>query len=96
VRYGLEFIRDYDWGEGDVFLGNDPDHGGGHLPDYNVYAPGIDAAGALILIQCLQAHQGDTGGKDPGGFTLEATDIFTEGLAIPCLKLVHRGEKRRT
>ena len=29
------------------------------------------------------------------GFTLEATDIFTEGLAIPCLKLVHRGEKRR-
>ena len=31
----------------------------------------------------------------PGGFTLEATDIFTEGLAIPCLKLVHRGEKRR-
>ncbi len=51
--------------------------------------------GELIMIQCLQAHQGDTGGKDPGGFTLEATDIFTEGLAIPCLKLVHRGEKRR-
>jgi N-methylhydantoinase B len=48
-----------------------------------------------VLIQALQAHQGDTGGKDPGGFTLEATDIFTEGLAIPCLKLVHRGEKRR-
>jgi len=95
VRYGLEKIRDYDWGPGDVFLGNDPDHGGGHLPDYNVYAPVFDDGGELILIQCLQAHQGDTGGKDPGGFTLEATDIFTEGLAIPCLKLVHRGEKRR-
>ena len=95
VRYGLEHLHDYDWGPGDVFLGNDPDHGGGHLPDYNVYAPVFDEAGALIMIQCLQAHQGDTGGKDPGGFTLEATDIFTEGLAIPCLKLVHRGEKRR-
>ena len=95
VRYGLEHFHDYDWGPGDVFLGNDPDHGGGHLPDYNVYAPVFDDAGALIMIQCLQAHQGDTGGKDPGGFTLEATDIFTEGLAIPCLKLVHRGEKRR-
>lgn len=95
VRYGLEHFHDYDWGPGDVFLGNDPDHGGGHLPDYNVYAPVFDEAGALIMIQCLQAHQGDTGGKDPGGFTLEATDIFTEGLAIPCLKLVHRGEKRR-
>lgn len=95
VRYGLMHFKDYDWGPGDVFLGNDPDHGGGHLPDYNVYAPVFDDNGELVLVQALQAHQGDTGGKDPGGFTLEATDIFTEGLAIPCLKLVHRGEKRR-
>jgi N-methylhydantoinase B len=95
VRYGLQFRDEYDWGPGDVFVGNDPDHGGGHLPDYNVYAPVFAANGELILIQALQAHQGDTGGKDPGGFTLDATDIFTEGLAIPCLKLVHRGEKRR-
>jgi N-methylhydantoinase B len=95
ARYGLEHFDEYDWGPGDVFLGNDPDYGGGHLPDYNVYAPVFDDKGELILIQALQAHQGDTGGKDPGGFTLEATDIFTEGLAIPCLKLVHRGEKRR-
>ncbi|HET8883110.1 MAG TPA: hydantoinase B/oxoprolinase family protein [Solimonas sp.] len=95
VRYGLQFFDDYDWGPGDVFVGNDPDYGGGHLPDYNVYAPVFDDHGELVLIQALQAHQGDTGGKDPGGFTLEATDIFTEGLAIPCLKLLHRGEKRR-
>lgn len=95
IRYGLEMYEDFDWGPGDVFVGNDPDHGGGHLPDYLVYAPIYDDAGELILIQVLQAHQGDTGGKDPGGFTLEATDIFTEGLAIPCLKLVHRGEPRR-
>lgn len=95
VRYGLEHRENYDWGPGDVFLANDPDYGGGHLPDYNVYAPVFDDSGELVLIQALQAHQGDTGGKDPGGFTLEATDIFTEGLAIPCLKLVHRGEKRR-
>lgn len=95
IRYGLEMYEEFDWGPGDVFLGNDPDYGGGHLPDYLVYAPIYDDKGELILVQGLQAHQGDTGGKDPGGFTLEATDIFTEGLAIPCLKLVHRGEKRR-
>jgi N-methylhydantoinase B len=95
VRYGLENLQEFDWGPGDVFLGNDPDFGGGHLPDYNVYGPIYDDGGRLILIAALQAHQGDTGGKDPGGFTLEATDIFTEGLAIPCVKLVHRGEKRR-
>lgn len=95
VRWGLEFQREDDWGPGDVFLGNDPDHGGGHLPDYSVYAPVFDDRGALLLIQALQAHQGDTGGKDPGGFSIDATEIFQEGLAIPALQLVHRGHKRR-
>lgn len=56
------------------------------MPDYNVYASVFDETGKLLLVQCLQAHQGDTGGKNPGGFTLEA---------IPCVKLVHRGEHRR-
>lgn len=95
VRYGLQFFEQDEWARGDVFVGNDPDFGGGHLPDYNVYAPVFNDAGELVLIQALQAHQGDTGGKDPGGFTLEATDIFTEGLAIPYLRLVERGKKRR-
>ena len=27
VRWGLEFLEEDDWGPGDVFLGNDPDHG---------------------------------------------------------------------
>lgn len=95
VRWGLESYEQDDWGPGDVFLGNDPDHGGGHLPDYTVYAPVFDEDGKLILIQALQAHQGDTGGKDPGGFSIDARDIFAEGLAIPVVKLVHRGKKRR-
>ena len=95
VRWGLEHFDADDWGPGDVFVGNDPDHGGGHLPDYNVYAPVFDANGELLVIQALQAHQGDTGGKDPGGFSVDAVDIFQEGLAIPRVTLVHRGRKRR-
>lgn len=95
VRWSLMNVDEYDMGPGDIFVSNDPDYGGGHLPDYCVYGPVFDDEGELICFQTLQAHQGDTGGKDPGGFTLEATDIFTEGLAIPCLKLVHRGEKRQ-
>lgn len=94
VAYGLMRAADYSWGPGDVFLANDPDNGGGHLPDYCVYAPVYSDDDELILVQCLQAHQGDTGGKDPGGFTLEATDIYTEGVIFPALKLVHRGEHR--
>ena len=95
VRWGLEYFDQDDWGPGDVFVGNDPDHGGGHLPDYNVYAPCFDADGKIVAIQALQAHHGDTGGKDPGGFSVDAVDIFQEGLAVPVLKLVHRGEPRR-
>lgn len=95
TRWGLMNQDRYDWGPGDVFLGNDPDHGGGHLPDYCIYGPVYDDKGELICIQTLQAHQGDTGGKDPGGFSLDATDVFTEGVIYPCLKLVHRGELRR-
>jgi N-methylhydantoinase B len=94
VRWGLEHFDVDDWGPGDVFVGNDPDYGGGHLPDYNVYTPCFDGAGELVAIQALQAHQGDTGGKDPGGFSVDATDIYQEGMAIPRLKLVHRGQTR--
>jgi N-methylhydantoinase B len=95
VRYGLE-NRDADaWGPGDVFVGNDPEHGGGHLPDYNVYAPLYDDAGEIVLIQALQAHQGDTGGKDPGGFSVDARELQAEGLIVPCVKLAHRGARRR-
>jgi len=94
VAFGLTKLEEYDWGPGDIFVANDPDYGGGHLPDYCVYGPVYSDDGELIMVQCLQAHQGDTGGKDPGGFTLEATDIYTEGLALPCVKLVHRGKRR--
>ena len=95
VRYGLEH-RDADaWGPGDVFVGNDPEHGGGHLPDYNVYAPVYDRDGEIVLIQALQAHQGDTGGKDPGGFSVDARELQAEGLIVPCVKLAHRGARRR-
>lgn len=94
VRWAIMNQDEFDMGPGDVFLSNDPDYGGGHLPDYCIYTPIYDDQGQLIVFQTLQAHQGDTGGKDPGGFTLGATDIFTEGVAYPCLKLVHRGVKR--
>jgi N-methylhydantoinase B len=95
VRYGLQYRERDDWGPGDVFVGNDPEAGGGHLPDYNVYAPVFDEHGEIVLIQALQAHQGDTGGKDPGGFSVDARELYAEGMIIPYLQLVRRGERRR-
>jgi N-methylhydantoinase B len=95
VRYGLERRARDDWGPGDVFVGNDPEAGGGHLPDYNVYAPVFDADGEIVVLQALQAHQGDTGGKDPGGFSVDAMDLFAEGMIIPYLQLARRGARRQ-
>src|SRR4029450_1006451 len=94
VRYALEQRARDDWGPGDVFVGNDPEAGGGPLPDYNVFAPVYDEDGEIVLIQALQAHQGDTGGKDPGGFSVDARELQAEGLIIPVVKLVHRGKPR--
>lgn len=95
VRYALEHKDQDDWGPGDVFVGNDPYAGGGHLPDYNVFAPVFDNNGELLMLQAIQCHQGDTGGKDPGGFSPDALDLWAEGLIIPGLKLLHRGKPRR-
>ena len=39
VRFALDFLGADEFREGDVFVANDPYHGGGHLPDYNVFAP---------------------------------------------------------
>src|SRR5436189_783164 len=59
VRFALEFFGD-DIHPGDVFVANDPYHGGGHLPDYNVFAPVFAAGpgGRLLAIASTQCHHG--------------------------------------
>src|SRR5438874_7368747 len=49
VRFALEDLVVDEFRPGDVIVANDPYHGGGHLPDYNVFAP-VFADGRLILI----------------------------------------------
>ena len=53
-----------------------------------MFAPVYDDDGEIVLIQALQAHQGDTGGKDPGGFSVDVRELQAEGLIIPVVKLV--------
>ncbi len=94
VRFALGFFEPDEWREGDVFVSNDPYHGGGHLPDYNVYAPVI-VDGQLVCIASIQCHHGDTGGSSPGGYNVSATEIWAEGVRWPAVKVVDRGEERR-
>jgi N-methylhydantoinase B len=99
VRFALEFLGPAEFREGDVFVANDPYHGGGHLPDYNVFAPVFhaDATGArrMVLIASIQCHHGDTGGAVPGGYNVTANDIWGEGVRWPVIKVIDRGEERR-
>lgn len=95
VRFALEFFGD-DIHPGDVFVANDPYHGGGHLPDYNVFAPVFAADdGRLIAVASIQCHHGDTGGSVPGGYNITASDIWGEGVRWPAIRVVDRGVDRR-
>jgi N-methylhydantoinase B len=80
---------------GDVIVCNDPFFGGGHLPDFNVFAPVFDPDGQLLLIASIQCHHGDTGGALAGGYNVFANDIWSEGTRYPLLKIVERGDERR-
>jgi N-methylhydantoinase B/oxoprolinase/acetone carboxylase alpha subunit len=76
--------------DGDLVLVNDPYHGGTHLPDITCIAPVFDHGRAAFFI-ANRAHHSDVGGMSPGSMPL-ATEIFQEGMIIPPLKLVKRGE----
>src|SRR5437879_10561431 len=94
VRFALEFLGVDEFREGDVFVANDPYHGGGHLPDYNVFAP-VFHDGRMVLIASIQCHHGDTGGGAPGGYNVNAPDIWAEGVRFPAVKIFEKGVKRR-
>ena len=80
--------------QGDVFLLNDPYHGGNHLPDLTAFVPIFDADKA-VLWSINRAHQSDIGGATHGAYNAAATDIWQEGIRITPLKLYDRGELRR-
>jgi N-methylhydantoinase B len=94
VRFALSFLGAEEFHEGDVFVANDPYHGGGHLPDYNVFAP-VFHDGRMVLIASIQCHHGDTGGGVPGGYNVTAGDIWGEGVRWPVVKVLDRGAERR-
>jgi N-methylhydantoinase B len=79
---------------GDVFIFNDPDDGGMHLPDIFLFAP-IFAGPDRIGFTGVTAHQADIGGRVPGGNAADSTEIFQEGLQLPLLKLFDRGTENQ-
>ena len=76
---------------GDVWALNDPFSGGNHLPDITLVAP-LGSGGELVGYAVTRAHHSDIGGMQPGSMPSGSRDIFSEGLVIPPVRLVRRGE----
>jgi N-methylhydantoinase B len=80
--------------ENDVFLLNDPYTAAGHTSDVFLIAP-LHYRGALVGWSACFVHVTDIGAQNPGGFSPESRDIFTEGFSSPGIKLVSRGQLRQ-
>jgi len=72
--------------EGDIYLLNDPYHGGSHLPDLTAIVP-VFAEGRLVFFSVVRAHHTDIGGATHGGYNPAATEIWQEGLRVPPILL---------
>ena len=83
-------IEDVSMEEGDMVLLNDPYRGGTHLPDLTLIAP-VFHRGKLVFFVASRAHHADIGGSSAGSMPL-ARSLFQEGLIIPPVKIVKRGE----
>ena len=74
---------------GDLVILNDPYQGGTHLPDITCISP-VFVENKLTFFVANRAHHSDVGGMSPGSMPL-ASEVFQEGLIIPPVKLVRKG-----
>ncbi|ODP31269.1 hydantoinase B/oxoprolinase family protein [Pandoraea sp. ISTKB] len=89
--------------EGDVFMLNDPYHGGTHLPDVTVITPVFVAseddatrvgAPEPLFYVGSRGHHADIGGITPGSMPPDSTHVEEEGVLIDNWQLVAAGELR--
>jgi N-methylhydantoinase B len=77
--------------QGDIFITNIPHKGGvSHLNDVVLILP-VFFEGARIGWLANKAHWVDVGGAFPGSISAEATEIYQEGLQLPCIKVMEKG-----
>jgi N-methylhydantoinase B len=84
------FGRSPGFHDGDQIFFNDPYVAGSHTYDMMVIKPIFFQGNRLIAWTATSTHTADTGGLLRG----EASEIYHEGICIPGLKIVERGEFR--
>ena len=97
--YVAELLDSYpeELDEGDVVLLNDPYLCGGaiqHTPDWLVLVP-VNYRGRRVGYTSMFGHMMDVGGIVPGSMAAQAKSIWDEGLRIPPIKIMRRGEVNR-
>lgn len=83
--------------EGDVLLTNDPYacHGAiSHLNDWLFCMP-VFYEGRLLGWTAMFGHMSDLAGSTPASMPVTATDLLQEGIVIPPVKIVAKGEVQR-
>jgi 5-oxoprolinase (ATP-hydrolysing) len=82
---------------GDVYVLNDPYHGGTHLPDVTVVTPVFAPAGAkpeIWFYVASRGHHAEIGGISPGSMPANSTRIEEEGVLLDNWLLVDDGRLR--
>ncbi|QOV40883.1 hydantoinase B/oxoprolinase family protein [Streptomyces ferrugineus] len=83
----LERFPADEWQDGDCVITNDPWIATGHLPDIAMVTP-VFHQGRLVAYAGTVAHAADIGGTPSMG----ATELISEGLLIPPLRLLRAGQ----
>ncbi|WP_216092605.1 hydantoinase B/oxoprolinase family protein [Candidatus Marithrix sp. Canyon 246] len=81
--------------QGDVFVLNNPYHGGTHLPDVTVVTPVFYQNKPLFYV-ASRGHHADIGGITPGSMPATSKNLHEEGVVIDVFKLVDQGLWRET
>jgi N-methylhydantoinase B len=82
---------------GDIYLINDTYTSGTHLNDVTVISPVfVNSGQELIGFAASRAHWLDMGGRDPGGWFTDTTEIYQEGLRMRSVRLYEAGQPNRS
>ena len=79
---------------GDVIIANDPYRIGTHVNDVLFCRP-VFHDGLLVAFITIKAHQLDIGGAVPGGFSINKTSVYENGLVLSPRALMQAGEPVR-
>lgn len=92
IRHFIAATPQADLHPGDVLITNDIWEGTGHLPDITVATP-IFLHGRIVAWAGSVAHAPDIGGRIRSA---DARSVFEEGLQIPIMKVMRKGEMDST